>query len=158
MPGGRTLPSPSRTARPSANHWTANLNLQLAWQRVKLDRPHRTFVARPHLISWIESDLDSWIQSLADKLRAGYTPHDCVTCYEPKGNWMVRPGAVLDINDEIVLNSALGSFHQQIWSGIGWSQGDPDIAYQFQRSTTRPEWIRSGCRFGASGEEGLLAS
>lgn len=57
---------------------------------------------------------------------------------------MVRPGSVLDIEDEVVYNAVLGSFHGQIWANIGWSQGDPDIAYQFQRPATKPQWINSG--------------
>lgn len=57
---------------------------------------------------------------------------------------MVRPGSVLDIDDELIYNAILGSFHSEIWKAIGWSQGDPDVAYQFQKSSVKPAWIQSG--------------
>ena len=44
----------------------------------------------------------------------------------------------------MVYNALLGSFHGEICKAIGWSQGDPDVAYQFQRSPSKPEWIDSG--------------
>jgi hypothetical protein len=55
-----------------------------------------------------------------------------------------RPGATLDVEDELIYNAALGSFHSQIWKTIGWSQGDSDVAYQFQKSSARAAWIKSG--------------
>ncbi len=57
---------------------------------------------------------------------------------------MVRPGATLNVRDEIVFNALLGRYHKNIWNTIGWSQGDPDVAYQFQRSSKKVEWISSG--------------
>lgn len=120
------------------------LDLELAWRRVELDRPDRCFVTHPYLFSWIESDLTGWLDGVRRKIEAGYQPHDCLICREPKGNWMVRPGSVLDIEDELIYNAILGSFHGEIWKAIGWSQGDPDVAYQFQKSPTKPEWIKSG--------------
>lgn len=121
-----------------------NLDLALAWRRVKLDRPARCFITHPYLFSWIESDLRGWLDGIRQKLAATYSPHDCLICRVPKGNWMVRPGSVLDVEDELVYNAILGNFHREIWKAIGWSQGDPDVAYHFQKSPTKPEWIESG--------------
>jgi hypothetical protein len=95
-------------------------------------------------LSWIESDVTSWIDGIATQLRKGYTPHDCATCYEPKGGWLVRPGAVLDLGDEVVFNALIGCLHRDIWKSLKWSQGDPDVAYPFQASPKIPEWVKSG--------------
>jgi hypothetical protein len=114
---------------------------------MKLDRPNRCFVIHPHLFTWIESDLESWLGSIETDLQGGrYSPKDCSTCYEPKGNWMVRPGAVLDLTDELVFNALIGSFQSQIWKTIGSAQGDPDIAYQLQKDPTKDEWVQ---KYGA---------
>jgi hypothetical protein len=35
-------------------------------------------------------------------------------------------------------------FTKSVWKALGGFQGDPDIAYQFQREPEKVEWIRSG--------------
>ena len=57
---------------------------------------------------------------------------------------MVRPGSVIDLRDEVVVNAILGRFHEQLWQLLGNVQGDPDIAYQYQRDPENIEWVRSG--------------
>ena len=132
------------------------LDLELAWKRAKLDRPNRSFTTHPYLLSWIESDLDGWLQAIRVSLGRGYSPHDCAVCDVPKGNWMVRPGSVIDPRDEVVVNAILGRFHDELWRVLGNFQGDPDIAYQFQRSPAQADWVRSGFRISKQWRERSL--
>jgi hypothetical protein len=111
---------------------------------MKLDRPGRCFVNHPYLFSWIETDLSSWLSSIASKLPASYTPHDPITCYSPKPGWMVRPGAVLDLADELVFNAVLGNIYSDLLKSLQWAQGDPDIAYQLVTRSSTPAWVKSG--------------
>jgi hypothetical protein len=57
---------------------------------------------------------------------------------------MVRPGSVIDARDEVVVNAILSRFHKELWKVLGPFQGDPDVAYQFQRDPSGVEWVRSG--------------
>jgi hypothetical protein len=119
-------------------------SLELAWKRMKLDRPRRCFVTHPYVFDWIAPDLLEWFQIIEDELDQGYAPQDCLPCNRPKGNWMVRPGAILDLKDEVVLNAILGSGYKKIFEGLRWSQGACDLAYQLTGKNDEPEWIRSG--------------
>lgn len=119
-------------------------DLELAWHRLKLDRPDRCFVIHPYIFEWVERDLHSWLKLIDQELNNGYKPADCLTSYVPKPGWMVRPGAVLEIKDEVVFNLILGRFHSRIWSTIEWSQGGPDVAYQLRGQLDNADWIRSG--------------
>lgn len=118
--------------------------LTIAWRRVKLDRPKRCFVTHPYLFDWIESALDQWLDSVHAQLVSGYVPHEMKTCFVPKAGWMIRPGAVLDLRDEVVYNALIGRAHQSIWQTIGWAQADPDVAYQLLEPSDDHNWIRSG--------------
>jgi reverse transcriptase-like protein len=121
-------------------------DLDLAWVRAKLDRPERCFVTYPFLLMWIETDLKRWLDRLQTRIDGGYSPSACQICYEPKPKWMVRPGAVMELKDEIVFNAILGHFHAEIWNAIDWSQGDPDVANQFQKNAVGPSWVHSDFR------------
>ena len=67
------------------------LNLELAWQRVKFDRPDRVFVTNPYLIEVVEHDLAGFLRGIREQVARGYTPFPSVTCPAPKGKWQVRP-------------------------------------------------------------------
>jgi len=60
------------------------LNLELAWQRVKFDRPDRIFVTNPYLIELVELDLAGFLHGIREQPVA-------ITCPVPKGKWQVRP-------------------------------------------------------------------
>ena len=124
----------------------AKLDLALAWQRVKLDRPNRAFYTHPRLFEWIELDLEGWFASVKQRLQDGYKPHPSLTCRVPKAGWLVRPGTVLDEQDELVFNALVGSLHGKALDLLGPFQGDPDIAYQLRPNTNTEEWIRTGYR------------
>lgn len=122
------------------------LDLQLAWQRMKGDRPHRAFYTHPRLIEWIELDLDGWFTSLTERLSDGYVPHTSLTCSVPKPGWLVRPGTLLDEQDELVLNALIGSLYSKAYELLGTFQGDPDVAYQLETDGAKKEWLQTGFR------------
>jgi hypothetical protein len=132
-------------------------DLEVAWRRVKLDRPKRCFVTHPFVLDWIESDLDGWFQAIERELSSRYIPQDCQTCYSPKGGWMVRPGAVLDLKDETVFNALLGKCYPNISDTLRWSQGTCDVAYQLNPAIQHNEWIRSGFRIWKEWREKSLS-
>lgn len=120
------------------------LDLRLAWQRTKLDRPFRAFYTHQRLIEWIEQDVEGWLNAIRARLEAGFVPHPALTCEVPKPGWLVRPGAVLDEQDEVVLNALMGSLLPKAIELLGNFQGDPDVAYQLRSNPRRPDWIRAG--------------
>jgi hypothetical protein len=96
--------------------------LEMAWRRLKFDRPHRAFIQHPKLIAWIESDLSSWLQVLQGELADGYSPHSAHLCLVPKPAYMVRPALILDVRDEVVYNLVVGRMYPSIWSNYGLSK------------------------------------
>lgn len=122
------------------------LDLHLAWQRMKGDRPHRAFYTHPRLINWLELDLEEWFGSVRKRLLEGYVPHTSLTCFVPKPGWLVRPGTVLDEQDELVFNALVGSMYAKAYKLLAGFQGDPDVAYQLQSEETKKEWLQTGFR------------
>jgi len=120
------------------------LDLELAWRRVKFDRPDRCFISHPHLLHWIEQDLEGWIRHIQAELLSGYVPRPALRCLEPKEKALVRPGAVLDVVDEVVYNAVVGACYTPFLIHIGSAQGDPDVAYQLRHSDRTVAWLKRG--------------
>jgi hypothetical protein len=99
---------------------------------MKFDRPDRVFYTHPHLFEWIQIDLKGWFSSVEQRLRDGYAPNTSLTCAIPKPGWLVRPGTVLDEQDELVLNALVGAMLTKCHDLLKPFQGDPDIAFQLQ--------------------------
>jgi len=128
------------------------IELDLAWRRVLGDSGHRHFVTHPHLRDWVEHDRQAWLQRLASEIGAGYAPRSCHLCLAPKAAALVRPGAVLCPEDEVIYTWLVGRFHMAVWQNLAWSQGNPDCAYQILPPVEDPnskkavQWIRGGVR------------
>ncbi len=95
-----------------------DLKLELAWKRLKYDRPDRIFVNHPHQIRVIDANLPVWLQRIREQLTRGYLPSSSSICYVPKPNWLVRPGSVLALEDEVVYNALIGSEYGKIYQAI----------------------------------------
>jgi hypothetical protein len=121
-----------------------DLDLHLAWQRMKGDRPGRAFYTHPRLIEWIELDLDAWFELVRKRLLTGYVAQKPLTCLVPKPGWLVRPGTVLNVQDELVFNALVGSLYGEAYKRLGGFQGDPDVAYQLQSKENKKEWLKTG--------------
>jgi hypothetical protein len=121
-----------------------SLDLELAWARLKFDRPDRSFLSHPFLLELVELDLPAWLEQIKRRIVDGYVPSTALTVQAPKGNWQVRPGAYLRLEDEVVFNALVGHHLARIEAELRNLQGDPDIAYQLPRGVRRREWVRRG--------------
>ena len=118
--------------------------LELAWRRLKGDRPERVFINHPYLVDWIELDIQTWLASLQEQLRVGFIPNQASLCLVPKPGSLLRPALVLEPEDEVVYNVLLGRMYPAIWEAIGHLQEEPNVAYQLTGSVDSPAWIRTG--------------
>lgn len=122
------------------------LDFELAWHRTKFDIPDRVFVTHPYIIELVEQNLQTFLDGIRESVRRGYVPSPSGTCYEPKGNWQVRPGALLRLSDEILYNALVGQCFPHVTRHLRWSQSDPDIAYQLEELSTTVRWVKRGFR------------
>lgn len=120
------------------------LDFDLAWRRVMYDRPDRCFGSHPYLIPVIEQSVPEWLGLVRDRVANGYAPSPCPVLPVPKGNWQVRPGAHLRLEDELVYNALVGSFLDDLIRALGPAQGDPDVAYQLADRPDRVAWVKRG--------------
>jgi hypothetical protein len=89
------------------------LNLQLAWDRVKLEHAYG-FVRHPFERAIVETDLQSWLSGLATSVEAGtYEPEPITLCEVPKVKRAVRPGAILTLADPVPVNAFLGQVERE---------------------------------------------
>lgn len=121
-----------------------SLDLELAWARLKFDRPDRCFLSHPFLLELIDLDLPSWLAQINRRIVDGYVPSTSLTVQAPKGNWQVRPGAYLRLEDEVLFNAIIGRHLLSVEADLRNLQGDPDVAYQLPRGARRREWLRRG--------------
>ena len=128
-------------------------DVTLGWERLKLDRPRRVFVHHPHLLSWIERNLNDWLNEIVARAAGDLTPHPCQICKVPKVGGLVRPGGVLDLQDEVIYNAILSRCHPEIWRVLGPTQGRYDLAYQLQPPSDGTRWIRTGLQVWRSFRE-----
>lgn len=124
----------------------SDFDLHLAWRRLKQDRPLRSFVQHPYAVTWIDRNLDEWLVGISARLQQGYVADQSAICQQPKGGPLVRPGSVLSLADETLFNALIGCSHAQIYSVIGWSQGDPDVAHQLNARPDDVRWVKGGFR------------
>lgn len=115
--------------------------LRRAWARVIYDRPARAFVEYPHERQVVERDLGAWLAALAEALQTRYVPSACLLCFAPKSSDLPRPGAVLELRDEVVYNLLVGRIHGVVYAALAPNQGDPDVAYQLRKSV---RWVKRG--------------
>jgi hypothetical protein len=124
-----------------------DLDLRVAWRRVKEDIDHRVFIGHPYAVSVIEHALDDWIGTRGEELKAGrYEPKPMFVCDAPKGEGLVRPGAHLSYADRLVYAACVGACLPAIHEVLRWSQGAVDFSYQLASDWKNPNWIRN--RFG----------
>ena len=104
--------------------------LSLAWRRLTFDRPDRCFVVHPYLLNWLGQDSSTWLNGIRQHLANGYEPKTCRVCFVPKGGSLLRPGAVLHPEDEVVYNLLVGRLMPKIHFALAEFQGNPDLGYQ----------------------------
>lgn len=137
-------------AKPLSTTTLAVLDLELAWRRLRADVGERGFVIHPWLGRWLSSDLTATLEVLRDELARGYQPVAAQRCWEPKPGWLLRPGSVLEVRDEVAYTAMVGALIPALRQELRWAQPDhPDAAYVL---ATTDRAIR---RSGAASEPGL---
>ena len=116
--------------------------LELAFKRVKNDRPHSCFIEYPYLIDWANIDKQQWLEELQAKIALGFQPHSSRLCWVPKAHSLVRPANILHLKDEIVYNLLIGRMYQIFWSALQPWQGKPDSAYILSKPEEE-KWIQN---------------
>jgi len=128
-------------------------NLKVAWKRIDFDRPDKIFVVHPYIRQWIDNDLDNWLEVLSKSIDDGYTPNASTPCPAPKPGFLIRPGSVLDIEDEVVFTYLVGQLFEGIHARLIEHQGNPDIAHALSDSHDTEAWIKSDWRVWAKWRE-----
>lgn len=106
------------------------LDIQLAWQRIKLDLKERNFVKPVFLPAVIQSDLETWLGGLKHDFEAGnYQPHSMDVVEIPKGKGLIRPGSLLHITDNLFFTALVQECYQSVLQRVSWSQNKVDFAY-----------------------------
>lgn len=118
--------------------------LRVAWLRTKADHDSRRFTDHPHLLSWVDLATDDWLAELRAELLSGYAPRPSQICWSPKPDSLLRPGALLEITDEVVYNLLVGRFLPGLHACLPEFQGDPDVAYPLATKPGETRWIESG--------------
>lgn len=121
-----------------------NLDLDLSWSRVKRDlSKRRTFVCHPFIVDLIEQDLPSWLDHLRSKLAEGeFKPAPCKMVPVPKQSGLIRPGADIRIQDQIVYSAAVRVACPFIRETLRWEGDHPDFAYRLRDNDNHTEWFK----------------
>ena len=122
----------------------AELDLDLAWKRVKADLPHRVFVRHPFELSLVEADVAKWLADMNSRIADGsYRPQPMTVCDVPKGKGAIRPGSHLTLTDRTVFAACVGGALPYIHSALSWAQGVVDFSYQLSKLPNDVEWLRN---------------
>jgi len=132
--------------------------LRLAWKRILRDRPDRIFVTHPHVCDWLENDLDDWLKLVANHIENGFTAQAACPCPAPKPGFLIRPGSVLALEDELVYAFVVSKIFPSIHKLLSPNQGSPDIAYIFSTTPNAKAWIRSDWKVWARWRKDSIAA
>lgn len=123
------------------------LDLSLAWRRSVRDlEKRRAFVRHPFLDSLIDSDIERWLGDLGDLITSGrFAPSPCATVSVPKPYGHVRPGSVLQIQDQVVYNALVQALRPQLAQHIATPTAS-DYSYRLRSSAASVEWFESWFR------------
>ena len=120
------------------------LDLELGWQRIKLDIPDCVFTRNPFEVRLLEGDLSGYLNDLNRQIRNDeYHPKPMYVCNVPKGNGLVRPGPILSIEDRIIYYACLGACMSNIYETLKWSQGTVDFSYPISNEFENVKWLKN---------------
>lgn len=120
-----------------------SLDLALAWKRVEADvSGHRTFFEHPFQLELIKEDLERWLDSLRQRVAGGYQPGPCGFARVPKPHGGIRPGANLDLADQVVYAALLQHLRSHIGSALGWSRPEKDYAHVLHDDPSSTAWFQ----------------
>ena len=120
------------------------LDLELAWQRIKLDIPDCVFTRNPFEVRLLEGDLSGYLNNLNRQIRNDeYHPKPMYICNVPKGNGLVRPGPILSIEDRIIYYACLGACVSNIYETLRWPQEMVDFSYPISNEFENVKWLKN---------------
>ena len=131
--------------------------MRLAWKRMLRDRPDKIFVTHPHVLDWLGTDIDAWLQNISKRVEAGFIPNVSHPCPAPKPGFLIRPGSVLDLEDEVVFAYIVSKLYPAIHEKLSPSQGDPDKAHLLSKSHGDESWIKSDWKVWSKWREDSVA-
>lgn len=121
-----------------------DLDLSLAWKRVKKDFVDgRTFTEHPFEIEIIESGLETWLKGIESKLEVGYNPGTCRVLKIPKPHGGIRPGAMLDVSDQLVYAGLVQALRCHIQPALESISPAKDYAYRLKKNHQDTNWFDS---------------
>ena len=127
------------------SEYLANLlDLNSAWQTVVRDnRLKRNFVRHPHERRLIQSNAARWHDSLLADIRADrYAPSPMRIAEVPKSGGHIRPGAWLNLRDQVVYAALVYSMLPKIRPALAWARRI-DQAYRFRHVPRAGQWFEN---------------
>jgi hypothetical protein len=122
-----------------------NVDIDLAWNRVRKDLKDKHFISPLFLPDILQVNLKVWLSGIKTKIESkSYQPHPMEIVEIPKGKGLIRPGSLLTIDDNIVYSALSQECYIKILSQIGWSQNKIDFAYVITEENSKtPDWYKS---------------
>ena len=112
------------------NESIVDLDLAMAWRRVKWDLSHRTFVSFAFLKELLDLGIDEWLVQLGSAIQEGrYSPKPCEICDVPKKGFHLRPGARLDLEDHVVYAGLVQEMYPSVRDYLQRGKAHKDFAY-----------------------------
>lgn len=122
-------------------------DLILAWKRICNDySKKKQFVKPAGLIDALDSNLDKWLSKIQEKIiNKAIIPSPIQIVDIPKGNGLIRPGSIIDLDDLMVYFYCLGNFLPNIFKEVEWSQKIVDFGYTINGDNLHTgRWIEDG--------------
>lgn len=123
---------------------STSLDLDRAFRISSLDDDERAFYRHPIVRRLIDFDRPGWLSELSRKIEKGeYHPGSIAICDVPKRGYMVRPGAILTKEDQVVYTALIDSELPKITKAIEWSQGNIEFSYLLKSEEGSIPWFES---------------
>lgn len=126
-----------------------NIDIELAWQRLKKDMKEKHFVSPLYLVDVLESNCTSWLPELKERIESKRnTPHPMEVVEIPKGRGLIRPGSLLNIEDNLAYFGLVQECYLAILNQIKWSQNVVDFSHIITpENVSSSDWFK-GQLFG----------
>lgn len=121
-----------------------DLNVSLAWERVKKDLHKRHFVNASLFYKIADFHNIEWLKKLKADFELGtYCPSSMEVVEIPKGKGLVRPGSLLSLEDNIFYASLVQECYSGIFKKIEWAQEVVDFAnIPYPIAVTSKDWFK----------------
>lgn len=119
------------------------LDLELAWERAKLDLSRRrTFACHPFQVDLIDTDPEPWLTEIRQAIHDdSFSAAPYRQCEVPKPHGHIRPGTDLVLADQVVFAALLQDLRSVVQEALAWPSGSPDYSYQLRNDRTDRQWF-----------------